>query len=447
MICRLSFKFPEILCRALPLALLLCVPCSSALFAQEPEALRGAAKPEKGFHTSQERQKAAHDALLFTPGTISTVDVVQGPEQDKKEFQLHYNDKVICDFATPGKQMNGKTQKFGCKITSVVSADGTVQTLTPEMKESDPVKVKFDPHNNEVYAEVASTRLLWAIGYYADGWFPVHVECHNCPADVISGSGPVGTKTFYPAIIVRKFPWHEMTEIGKDNQGWSWAELDALNGRPTYERDGIKLLAAFIQHSDNKPEQQRVVCHKVIVDDKSQPPSTTCDKSVMLVQDVGASFGSGGLFTSNDGAKMNIDNWSHTKLWSSVGTDASPKECHASLRKSLTAHGGLSNPSISEEGRRFDAQLLCQLSDHQIEDIFKLSQAAEMPKYHNSDGSFKTGIDENAVIRQWVAAFKAKREDLASGRCLWKEKPQDPAWLQTASTETAPHNYCTAKLF
>ena len=44
-------------------------------------------------------------------------------------------------------------------------------------------KVKFGASNNEIYAEVASTRLMWALGFYADSWFPVFVTCNNCPAD------------------------------------------------------------------------------------------------------------------------------------------------------------------------------------------------------------------------------------------------------------------------
>ena len=97
------------------------------------------------------------------------------------------------------------------------------------------------------------------------------------------------------------------------------------------------------------------------------------------------------------------------------------------VHKSLTAHDGLSDPMISEEGRRFDAGLMCQLSDQQIEDLFKASRAAQMPEYHNSDGSFKPGVDEASVMRQWVQAFKQKREELAKGRCEWKEKPDNLA--------------------
>ena len=66
-----------------------------------------------------------------------------------------------------------------------------VQTLNPEMDE-EPVKVKFGADDNEVYAEVAATRLMWALGYYADSWFSVRVECHNCPENPISGSGAGG---------------------------------------------------------------------------------------------------------------------------------------------------------------------------------------------------------------------------------------------------------------
>lgn len=412
-------------------------------------AQNATAKPDdqdtkKAFYTPKDRLAAMHDAALFQPKAVAEADIMEGPPQNKKQFQLHFNDKVICDFDTPGVKMGGKTEKFACKITSVVSANGQVQTLTPEMEE-EPVKVKFGANDNEVYAEVVATRLMWALGYYADSWFPVRVECHNCPANPEAGTGAAGTHTFDPATIVRKFPWKKMTEAGKDEEGWSWKELDTANGRPIYERDGLKLLAAFMKHSDNKAPQQRLTCDKVDVDSKTQPPTTTCNKSVMLVQDVGATFGTGGWFTSNTSAKMNLKGWSSKKLWNKVGTDAAPKKCQATLTRSLTAHGGLSNPMISEEGRRFDAGLMCQLSDQQIEALFKSSRAAEMPEYHNKDGSFKAGVDEASVMRNWVAAFKEKREELASGRCEWKEKPADLMPIDNPMGLSTVPNYCTAK--
>lgn len=403
-------------------------------------------KIEKEFYSAKDRSEAMRSASLFTAKPVSEAAILEGPAQNPKEFQLHFNDKVICDFTNPGSKMGGKTPKFECKINRVESANGQVQALNDQMDE-EPVKVKFGADDNEVYAEVVATRLLWALGYYADAWFPVRVECHNCPADPVSGSGERQTRTFDPATIVRKFPGHKMYEVGKEEEGWSWKELDSSNGRPSYEKDGLKLMAAFMKHSDNKPPQQRLVCDKVHVDQSTQPFTTKCEKSVMLIQDVGATFGSGGWFTSNSGAKMNLGQWSSTKLWNKVGTDGAPQQCQAVLRKSLTAHDGLGDPMISEEGRRFDAGLLCQLSDQQIEELFKASRVAQKPEYHNHDGSFKSGVDEASIIRQWTEAFKQKREDLAKGRCRWKDQPADSKLIDNPMGLASVPNFCSAKPF
>jgi hypothetical protein len=437
----------SIACRGALLLPVLLLTATAAVTAQVPESQFVAQKVDKGFNTAKDRLNAMQSAALFATGKVSEADIAAGPPQQKHLFQIHDGDKIICDFKTPGNQMGGKTPKFGCQITSVESADGKKQTLTSDIQEDGPIKVKFGATDNEVFAEIVATRLMWATGYYADAWYPVQIECHGCPKNLSSGSGATATRTYAVANIVRKLPGNTMTQIGRDDQGWSWKELDTANGRPVYERDGLKLLAVFMQHSDNKPPQQRLSCNKVDVNGKTQPPTTTCDHSIMLVQDVGATFGSGGWFTSNTSAKMNIENWSGKKLWRHAGTDAAPHACQASLRKSLTAKDGLSDPQISEDGRRFDAGLMCQLSDQQIEALFRAARVAAMPKYHNQDGSFKSGIDEASVVHQWVEAFKKKREDLASARCQWKDKPADLMVIDNPLGLAEVPNFCTSKPF
>jgi hypothetical protein len=169
----------------------------------------------------------------------------------------------------------------------------------------------------------------------------------------------------------------------------------------------------------------------------------------MLIQDVGATFGSGGWFTSNSTAKLNLKEWSGTKIWKQVGTDpgAAGPECQAGLRKSLTATDGLDDPMISEDGRRFLAGLLCQLSDSQIEALFKVARVAEMPEYRKSDGSFKPGLDEASIVKQWVDAFKQKREDIAKGRCHWKNQPADLSAIDNPMGLSTVPNYCSARPF
>jgi hypothetical protein len=407
-------------------------------------------KVDKEFSTPKDRLAAIQAATIFAPKTVADANIMQGPDQDPKQFQFHPNDKVFCDFVKPGSQMGGKTPKFDCKITKVQSADGSqVQTLTPQMDE-EPVKVKYGATDNEVYAEIVATRLMWALGFYADSWFPVHVECDNCPANPETNSGAIGMQTYDAATIVRKYSGHKMYEEGKDEEGWSWKEFQQSNGRPSYEKDGLMLLAAFMMHSDNKPPQQRLVCNGVKVDQSTHPFTTTCQESKMLIQDVGATFGGGGAFTSNDSAKMNLQEWSGKNLWKKTGkpgmSDADCPVCQAILDKSLTATDGLSDPTISEEGRRFLAGLMCQLTDAQISDLFKSSQVATMPKYHNSDGSFKQGLDEATIEKQWVEAFKAKREQLASGRCRWNTKPTDLATIDNPAGLSTVPNYCAAPI-
>jgi hypothetical protein len=405
-------------------------------------------KVVKEFYTPKDRIEAIRASLLFTPKAVGDADILAGPPQDPKQFQFHPDDKVSCDFDKPGSQMGGKTPKFSCKITKVESSNGQVQVLTAQMDE-EPVKVKFGAADKEIYAEVVSTRLMWALGYYADAWFPVKVECNNCPSDPESGSGSKATRTYDAATIVRKYSGHKMYELGKEEQGWSWKELDDNNGRPISEKDGLKLLGAFLQHSDNKPPQQRLVCDGVKVDQSTQPFTTTCQESKMIVQDVGATFGSGGLFTSNSTAKMNLHEWSGEELWKKTGkpgmSEADCPVCQARLKKSLTATDGLSDPTISEEGRRFLGGLMCQLTDAQIGNLFKAARVAEMPEYHASDGSFKQGLDEATIQKQWIEAFKVKREELANGRCRWKNKPTDLAAIDNPMGLASVPNHCTAQ--
>ncbi len=409
-------------------------------------------KIQKEFYSPKDRQEAIKKALIVEPKNVADVDIMAGPKQKKKLFLFHYNDKVTCEFVSPGSQMGGNTPKFLCKVMKVESQDGTIQTFTEDMNE-EPIKVKFGADNREVYAEIVSSRLLWALGFYTDAWFPVRVICTNCPADPMSGNGSVGLRKYDQASLVRKVDGHKMYEVGKDDEGWSWKEMQELNGRPTYEKDALKLMAAFIKHSDNKPPQQRLICIGINMDTSTHPITTTCDESRLVVQDVGATFGGGGIFTSNSTAKVNLEKWSSAPVWAKGGppTGASksgnqqPSECQAELHKSLTAKDGLGNPTISEEGRRYAAGLLCQLSDRQIADLFEAGRLAEMPEHHNSDGTFKQGQSEDAIVQQWVTAFKQKREDVAAARCRWKNQPADLTVIDNPAGLPSVPNHCTAR--
>ena len=83
--------------------------------------------------------------------------------------------------------------------------------------------------------------------------------------------------------------------------------------------------------------------------------------------------------------------------------------CVGALSGSWT--GTLKDPAISEAGRKFLADLLVQLSDDQLRDLFEAARVYLRPRApQHGDSGFPT-VDE------WVAAFKDKRRHIVEHRC------------------------------
>jgi hypothetical protein len=286
---------------------------------------------------------------------------------------------VDCEYVN--REPTGNSPKFYCEI-----APGDV------------VKVKYGQDNGEVYGEVAATRLLWALGFPSDGMYPVRVRCRGCSGDPFRDprmhSGEI--HEFEPAVIEREFG-RELRP--GDEEGWAWPELDLVDqkagGAPLAERDALKLLAVFMQHTDNKPQQQRLVCAS---DANGSSGPGVCAEPIAMLDDVGLTFGEASKRNTNSTGSVNFANWSTTPVW------RDSEGCVGNLSKSFT--GTLENPRISEEGRRFLASRLSQLSDAQLRDLF---ETAGMPR--------RVGGGPSASVEQWVATFKDKREQVVSHKC------------------------------
>jgi hypothetical protein len=89
------------------------------------------------------------------------------------------------------------------------------------------------------------------------------------------------------------------------------------------------------------------------------------------------------------------------------------KVCFGNLTNSITAGDmGLRDPLISEAGRKFLADLLNQLSDKQIEDLFRVSRADQVPHLIHENGTQAV-----ATIEDWAKAFKKKRDEINERQC------------------------------
>jgi hypothetical protein len=287
------------------------------------------------------------------------------------------NELITCQYRD--RVIGGATPKFMCAIGS-----------------HDELKVKYGAENGEVYGEVGATRLLWALGFPADRMYPVRVSCQGCSRDPHTDRRETRDQALFdPAAVERKMKGTPI-ELSPDS-GWAWAELDHVDesagGAPRAHRDALKLLAVLLQHTDNKPAQQRLVC----LDDEGGEGA--CEEPWMMVQDLGLTFGRANLFNRNMIGSVNFEQWSQAPIWT-----AAPG-CIGNLAPSQS--GSLDNPRISEAGRKFLADLLVQLSDQQLHDLFETARFAQR----------KTATVRAATTDQWVDVFKKKRDQIVNRTC------------------------------
>jgi hypothetical protein len=291
---------------------------------------------------------------------------------------------VTCD-VDPTAERSGRTPKFHCKLAG-----------------GDTVKVKYGEDNGEVFAEVAATRLFWALGFGTDRQYPVRVTCRGCSDDPwTSPPAPGAVNTFDAAIIERDTPGERIRVKGLP-KGWEWWEVQTIDawvgGAPRAHVDALRLLAAFIQHGDNKKEQQEVLCLPGGVE-KASDGHETCTRPFLAVTDLGATFARADFRNRN---KFELAHWSEVPVWKDPG------RCIAKLKRSLT--GTFSDPAISEEGRAFLGDRLMQLSRAQIRDLFR---AARADRYRGGDGE-RTGA---AAVEEWTETFIRKRKEIVERRC------------------------------
>jgi hypothetical protein len=322
--------------------------------------------------TESSRRSALEHAQVWAKTDVPAMDLRAGPPG---EGSLEPFAQISCAYVE--RKMQGASPKFTC-----------------ELAPGDEVKIKYGADNREVAGVVAATRLLWALGFGADRWYPVSVTCHGCPTDARRDArGTTTDTTFETAALERKASGKTME--AKADEGWKWPELDLVNpaagGAPSAQRDALKLLAVMLQHTDTKAQQQRLVCTtKPAPGDNGED----CATPVLLLHDVGLTFGKATLLNRVHVAGVNFREWSTQPIWKDAG------RCIGNLAKSWT--GTLDNPAIREPGRRFLADLLAQLTDSQLVDLFEV---ARFP------------LISHVPVEEWIRVFKHKRQEIAGVTC------------------------------
>ena len=348
--------------------------CAAAGAQTSPKKTAG----EKELTTAAARLAFIQQAQVWKATAVAEMDLRAGP-QGAGAFEP--DEAVACRYVE--KKLDGTTRKFECTVS-----------------ENNVVKVRYGDENGKVQGAVIASRLLWALGFGADGLYPVRVTCTGCSTDPWKdGEWTPGQRVFSPATIERKPVGHEMNS--ENDGGWSWPELDQVQeqkgGATLAQRDALKLLAVFMQHTDNKVLNERLLCLP-----RGRNAGGGCDKPFMMLHDVGLTFGHANVLNKTNVGSVNFVEWSETPIW------RDGDGCVGHMSKSMT--GTLGDPPISEAGRKFLADLLVQLTDRQLHDLFEVARVDLRSRRPDTDEP-PAGVDE------WVAAFKHKRDEIAGRRC------------------------------
>jgi hypothetical protein len=328
--------------------------------------------------TDQERADAIARAEVWTKVDVASRDLKLGPPAEEAAFAT--DEWVTCDHKE--KKHSGHSLKFFCEVAH-----------------DHDVKVKYGTRNGEVIGEVLGTRLFWALGFAADRMYPVRVRCRGCSSDPWNVPGHDGeVHEFDPATIELKLSGRPMET--RVDSGWKWSELEHIGPEAEPEarahRDALKLLAAVLQHTDSKAANQRLLCPA-----GEEVGLTGCRHPVLMISDLGLTFGRASLFGMAKKGSVRFSRWSRTPVWKN------PTTCVAQLRRSFA--GTLKDPHIGEAGRAFLAELLGQLSDTQLHDLFESARVERRLD--------PAGHEPPASVDQWVAAFKDKREQIVTHHC------------------------------
>jgi hypothetical protein len=305
---------------------------------------QGGAKTSKN-HSDDDNDKPLpsdqvhHPVLWADPGKIADHDLFYGQGGEKHQPKPPFTFLL--------EDMHGTNPKFDAR-----DADGQKW------------RVKL---GEESRPEVVASRLLWAVGYFANDDYVLQqatiegLKMHRKSADA-KGNRVTDAR------FSRKPGGYDKIGI------WEWSE-NPFTG--TREFNGLRVMMALLNNWDLKD-----VNNSVYQDAKS-------DRQVFLANDVGATFGTNGLSWTRGHSKGNVESYEKSKFITRL-TDtevdfATPAAPHAYLAKT----GGFGivpyekrasldwiGKKIPRDDARWIASLLAQLTHQQLLDAFR---AAHFP--------------------------------------------------------------------
>jgi hypothetical protein len=212
--------------------------------------------------------------------------------------------------------------------------------------------VKFD---EEVHAEVACSRLVWAAGYLVEESYFLASAKVNGVTGLKRARKFVGADGSISNAMFEKRP----DNIARRNILWGW-DSNPFSG--TKELSGLIIMAVMLNNWDAKVDNNNVLG---MFDEDG-----TTVKDWYIVADWGGTLGKMGNFISH--SKWDPDAFTKQAFLDGVSG--------GSLKLHYTGKGGSAMKQVPLEHARWFAGIVGQLTDAQINDAFRAAGAAETEK-------------------------------------------------------------------
>jgi len=209
----------------------------------------------------------------------------------------------------------------------------------------------------EARPETVATRLVWAVGYYAnEDYFLQNLQVENMPARLHRGQKLVAPDGSMHNVRLKR-------EDDKKIGGWQWRE-DPFSG--TREWNGLRVMMAVLNNWDLKDENNSVYQDGT--------------EKVYMVSDLGASFGTDNLTWPLSKAKGNLQSYSHSKFIRHVTpttvdfyVPARPEFLYLVHPRDYFSRLPMRwiGRNIPRADARWIGDLLARLSSRQIQDAFR----------------------------------------------------------------------------
>lgn len=297
---------------ALAVALVCCIGVAAPAVAKDKKKKKDGAAAEKG-----------QPILWRDPGNVAQLDLfwgIGGPDKAPK---------------APFKFVKEDTSGTNPKIR-IEDANGVLWNI------------KFD---EEVHAEVASSRIAWAVGYMVE-------ESYFLPSGKVEGVGKldraakfVSPDGSFRAGMFEKRP----VDVTRRGIFWDW---DSNPFRGQKELSGLAILAVMLNNWDAKTTNNNVLG---IRDDSGAM------KEWYIVADWGGTFGKmGGVFSHS---KWDLDAYRKQGFIDGVSG--------GSVKLSYSGKGGSILKAVPLDHAKWFASVVGQLSDEQLRQAFKAAGASD----------------------------------------------------------------------